>query len=113
MVFKPVPGVPEKRLAVSLGLIVRFIPVIFTKAAEVAAAQQARCINFRKNPFYRLKAFSIPLLRGVFSDAGNLAVAMEARCYSEEGIQDVSSASPKDWAMLIAGASLCFGVLFI
>ena len=109
--FKPVPGVPEKRVAVTLGLIVRFIPVIFEKAADVTAAQQSRCIGARKNPFFRLKAFTIPLLRGVFRDAGNLAMAMEARCYSEHGIRKMTSATARDWATLIGGSGLC-GVAF-
>lgn len=105
--FKSVPGVPEKRLATMLGLIVRFIPVIFAKAGEVTAAQHARCIGSRRNPFFRLKTFTIPLLRSVFRDAGNLALAMEARSYSEEGIRRMSSATLKDWVMLFAGTSLC------
>jgi len=111
--FKPMPGVPEKRLATMLGLIVRFIPVIFAMAGEVTAAQQARGIGSRKNPFFRLKTFTIPLLRAVFRDAGNLALAMEARCYSEEGIRGMTSAPPGDWVMLIAGTSLCMVAFFI
>jgi len=105
--FKPVPGVPEKRIAIMLGLIVRFIPVIFEKAGEVTAAQHARCIGRRKNPFFRLKAFIIPLLRGIFNDAGKLAIAMEARCYSEQGIRRIAPAPKRDWIVLIAGGSLC------
>lgn len=111
--FRPVPGVPEKRVATMLGLIVRFIPVIFKKAGEVTAAQQARCVGRRKNPFFRLKAFTIPLLRGIFRDAGNLAMAMEARCYSEHSIRATASASPRDWAMLAAGSGLCLVAFFL
>ena len=111
--FKPVPGVSEKRIAIMLGLIVRFIPVIFKKADEVTAAQHARCIGQRKNPFFRLKAFTIPLLRGVFADADKLSTAMEARCYSEQGIRKIASASKKDWIILIAGGSLCLIALLV
>ena len=111
-ILSPIPGVPEKRVATMLGLVVRFIPVIFTKAKEVTAAQHARCIGCRKNPFYRLKIFTIPLLRSVFRDAGNLAMAMEARCYSEHGVIHVDAASRRDWIILIAGTSLCVVVLF-
>jgi energy-coupling factor transporter transmembrane protein EcfT len=111
--FKPVPGMPEKRLATMLGLIVRFIPVILAKAGEVTAAQQARGVGSRKNPLFRLKAFTIPLLRGVFRDAGNLASAMEARCYSEECIREMTSASPRDWGLLIAGSGFCMVAFLI
>lgn len=109
--FTYVPGVPEKRVATMLGLIVRFIPVIFEKAGEVTAAQHARCVGRRKNPLFRLKTFSIPLLGGVIRDAGNLAVAMEARCYAEQGIRGVTPASKKDWVVLMAGISLCGAAL--
>ena len=105
--FKPVPGVPEKRLATMLGLIVRFIPVIFAKAGEVTAAQQARCVASRKNPIFRLKTFTIALLRGVFRDAGDLAMAMEARCYSEDGMRRMDSATTRDWVMFFSGSGLC------
>ena len=105
--FRPLPGVPEKRVAVTLGLIVRFIPVIFEKAGEVSAAQHARCIAQRKNPVFRLKTFTVPLLKGVFITAGNLAMAMEARCYSEQGIRPVNAATMRDWVVLAAGSSLC------
>ena len=110
--FRPVPGVPEKRVAIMLGLIVRFIPVIFAKAGEVTAAQQARCIGRRKNPLFRIKALTIPLLRGVFRDAGNLAMAMEARCYSEDSIRRMTSATGMDWVVLIGGSVLC-GLAFL
>jgi biotin transport system permease protein len=111
--FKPIPGVPEKRVAIMLGLTVRFIPVIFEKAGEVTAAQQARCVGRRKNPLFRLHAFTIPLLRGVFKNAGNLAMAMEARCYSEHGIRETASATARDWAILITGSSICVVALLV
>lgn len=79
----PVPGIPQKRIAVLIGLIVRFIPVILFKAGEISRAQHARCIANRKNPLYRLKTLSLPLLRIVFTDAQRLADAMTARGYSD------------------------------
>lgn len=111
-ILAPIPGVPEKRVATMLGLVVRFIPVIFEKAREVTAAQHARCIGRRKNPLYRLKIYTIPLLRSVFRDAGNLAMAMEARCYSEHGVIHVEAASRRDWIILVAGTSFCVVALF-
>jgi len=105
--FTPVPWVPEKRVATMLGLVVRFIPVIFIRAGDVAAAQNARCVGSRRNPFYRLKVFSVPMLRSVFRDAGNLAAAMEARCYSEDASRGLMKAAKSDWLVLISGGSLC------
>ena len=79
----PVPFIPEKRLATMMGLIVRFIPVIFQKTRDISEAQKARGVENRKNPLYRLKILVMPLMRGVFQDADKLAMAMVARCYDE------------------------------
>jgi len=81
--LSPVPGLPQKRIAVLIGLIVRFVPVILFKAGEISQAQHARCIANRKNPLYRLKTLSLPLLRVVFTDAQRLADAMAARGYTD------------------------------
>lgn len=82
--MKPVPLVDEKMMATMVGLVVRFLPVILFQASEISDAQRARGIERRKNPFLRLMKFSIPLFRRVFLCADELAVAMQARCYSEQ-----------------------------
>ena len=81
--LKPVPAVDEKMAATMVGLVVRFLPVILFQGAEIADAQRARGIERRKNPLIRLMRFTIPLFRRVFLSADELAVAMQARCYSE------------------------------
>jgi len=47
--LSPVPFIPEKRMATMMGLIVRFIPVIFQKTRNITDAQKARCVEYRKN----------------------------------------------------------------
>jgi energy-coupling factor transporter transmembrane protein EcfT len=81
--LRPVPGLPEGRVAVMLSLLIRFLPVILFRARETGEAQRARCVERRRNPVYRLRRFSVSLLRRVFLDADALAVAMDARCYSD------------------------------
>jgi biotin transport system permease protein len=81
--LKPIPLVDEKMAATMVGLVVRFLPVILFQAAEISDAQRARGIERRKNPMVRLMKFTIPLFRRVFLSADELAVAMQARCYSE------------------------------
>ena len=66
-----------------IGLIIRFLPYILDQAKATADAQRARGVENRKNPIYRLIKFVVPLVRRTFENADNLAVAMEARCYSE------------------------------
>lgn len=82
--MKPIPLVDGKMMATMVGLVVRFLPVILFQASEISDAQRARGIERRKNPFIRLMKFSIPLFRRVFACADELAVAMQARCYSEQ-----------------------------
>lgn len=108
--FRPVPGIPERRMATMLGLLVRFIPVIFARAKEVSAAQHARCVGRRRNPLYRLRVYALPLLRGVFQDAEHLALAMEARAYAETGAIQMPKPSRQDWAVVLCGSCLCAGI---
>ncbi len=109
----PVPLIPEKRMATMMGLIVRFIPVIFQKTRAVSEAQKARCVELRKNPLYRLHAFAMPLMRGVFQDADKLAMAMVARCYDESQPVEAEAARKSDWLVLAAGGLFCVCTRFI
>ena len=109
----PIPLIPEKRLATMMGLIVRFIPVIFQKTHIISEAQKARCIEHRKNPLYRLKVFVMPLMRGVFQDADRLAMAMVARCYHENQPVEIPAARKSDWLVLICGCLFSLILLFI
>jgi energy-coupling factor transporter transmembrane protein EcfT len=96
----PVPLIPEKRVATMISLLVRFLPVVLGQAKETLDAQRARGIENRKNPIYRLTKLSVPLMRRVFESAENLAVAMEARCYSENRTAFVFSSGMREWLAL-------------
>ena len=98
----PVPLVPAGRVATMMGLILRFMPLVLEQARETAAAQRARGVENRKNPVYRLRVYAVPLLRRSFERADRLALAMEARCYSEQrGLAGFrrrrSTGSPWSW----------------
>jgi energy-coupling factor transporter transmembrane protein EcfT len=105
-VLKPVPLVPEKRVAVMLSLVVGFVPVILNQTRETLDAQRARGIENRRNPAARLSCLAIPVLRRIFADADKLALAMESRCYSEDRSDPALSARRSDWLVLAAGVSL-------
>jgi len=105
--LNPVPLIPGKRMATMMSLIVRFVPVIFEQAGETLAAQRARCVENRKNPVYRLKVFGIPLMRRIFERADKLALAMEARCYSENRTSPRLSSDVWDWLALLGVVGLC------
>lgn len=111
--FRPVPGLPEGRIAVMLSLLVRFLPVILLRAGETADAQRARCVERRRNPAFRLRRFSVPLLRRVLLDADALAVAMDARCYTDHRSPPAFHFSPPDALILTLVAVLTVFVRFL
>ena len=79
----PVPLVPEKRIGVIISLALRFFPQILSQAHETRSAIRARCGNRRKNPVKRISTLSLSLLGKSLQAADGMALAMEARCYSE------------------------------
>lgn len=105
--LKPVPFIPEQKVAVMMGLILRFVPVIFDQAQETLEAQRARCVQNRKNPVYRLIKLGFPLLRRTFERADDLVAAMEARGFTENRTGSELVSHPRDWIALIVVSSLC------
>ena len=111
--LRPIPLIPEKRIATMMGLIVRFIPVIFQKTLEVSQAQKARCSQSIKNPFKRIKRLAFPLVRRVFQDAENVAAAMAARCYRETSTRIRITPCRQDWLILAIGSTLALTVFLL
>jgi len=111
--LKPVPFIPEKKVAVMMGLILRFVPVIFDQAGETAQAQKARGVENRKNPVYRLIKLGLPLIRRTFERADNLVAAMEARGFTENRTDPELVSHKRDWIALIAVSCLCISMLIL
>lgn len=103
--LKPVPFIPEKKVAIMMGLILRFVPVIFDQAGEIREAQKARCVENRKNPVYRLIKLGFPLMRRTFECADNLVTAMEARGFTENRTDPGMVCHKRDWISLV---TICF-----
>ena len=98
----PVPGIPAGRVAVMVSLVMRFFPTILMAAREVHAAQQARCIQCRRNPIYRTLRLAVPLLRKTFQTADELTLAMEARCFTAQRSDPALEFHTRDrWALVI------------
>ena len=111
--LRPAFFIPRVRIAMMMGLIARFIPVILNQARESVEAQRARCIEMRKNPIYRLMRLGVPVIRRTFEQADRLIVAMEARCYSENRTDPALSATPIDWIALIVVSVICGWVMIV
>jgi energy-coupling factor transporter transmembrane protein EcfT len=111
--LKPLPLVPEKKVAVMMGLLLRFVPVILNQAGETAAALKARAVENRKNPLYRLTRFGFPLMRRTFERADDLVVAMEARAFTENRTDPELTAGRRDWIALLFVCCLCVSMIAI
>jgi energy-coupling factor transporter transmembrane protein EcfT len=79
----PVPFVPERKAAVMVGLLVRFIPVMHQQLRETQMALAARSGRRRPLRLSRLRYLILPTMRRVVLSADQLALAMTARCYTE------------------------------
>ena len=108
----PVPLIPQARVGLMLGLLLRFIPVIFRQSGEISDAQRARAVKNVKNPIRRLKLLVIPLLRKVFLTADDLSIAMAARGYCEDRTAPLLKAKPADWCALAGCCLICAMVVF-
>ena len=95
--LKPLPFIPAARLGTMLGLLIRFVPVIFEEISRISDAQRARAVENCRNPLRRLVAMGVPILSRIFSRSDRLALAMEARCYSEARTPAALKANLKDW----------------
>ena len=107
ILFARVPLLPEKRIAVMIGLIVRFIPVILQVTGEVADAQRARAIEQRKNPIYRASNLALPIMRRTVGRAEQLTSAMEARCFNENRPTPPLTAKKLDWWGMMVTLTVC------
>ncbi len=76
---------PAHELAMMMSIALRFIPTLMEEADKIMKAQMARGADFETgNLIARAKAMVpllVPLFVSAFRRAGELAMAMEARCY--------------------------------
>ena len=77
--------VPVHEIAMMMSIALRFLPVLTAEVDKIERAQMARGADFESgNIVRRAKALVpvlVPLLFSAFRRAGELATAMEARCY--------------------------------
>lgn len=77
--------VPVHEVAMMMSIALRFIPILLEETDKIMKAQQARGADFESGGLIqRAKAMVpilVPLFISAFRRAGDLAMAMEARCY--------------------------------
>ncbi len=78
---------PAHEMAMMMSIALRFIPTLMEEADKIMKAQTARGADFESgNLIARAKAMVpllVPLFVSSFRRAGDLAMAMEARCYHD------------------------------
>ncbi|MBP1584701.1 MAG: energy-coupling factor transporter transmembrane protein EcfT [Lachnospiraceae bacterium] len=83
--FMKVFHVPVGDVAMMMSIALRFIPILLEETDRIMKAQLARGADFENgNLIKRAKALVpvlVPLFVSAFRRAGDLAMAMEARCY--------------------------------
>ncbi len=87
LLFGPLKRIhfPAHELAMMMTIALRFIPTLMEETDKIMKAQMARGADFESgNLIARAKAMIpllVPLFVSAFRRAGDLAMAMEARCY--------------------------------
>ena len=106
-------GFPAHELAMMMTIALRFIPTLLEEADKIMKAQMARGADFESgNIIDRAKAMIpllVPLFVSAFRRAGDLAMAMEARCYhGGEGRtrMRVLKITKNDWIAVAAVAAM-------
>lgn len=78
-------GFPAHQFAMMMTIALRFIPTLFEETDKIMKAQMARGADFESGNIIKRAKNLVPLLVPLFINAlkiaGELAVAMEARCY--------------------------------
>lgn len=77
--------IPVHEIAMMMSIALSFIPILMEETDKIMKAQMARGADFESgNIFRRVKSLVpllVPLFVSAFRRAGDLAMAMEARCY--------------------------------
>ena len=78
-------GVPVHEIAMMLSIALRFIPILADETDKIMKAQISRGADFESGGIVKkvkgLVPLLVPLFVSAFRSAGDLAMAMEVRCY--------------------------------
>ena len=102
---------PAHEMAMMMTIALRFIPTLLEEADKIMKAQSARGADFESGKLFdRARAMVpllVPLFVSAFRRAGDLAMAMEARCYhGGEGRTrlHVLKVEKRDWIAILITA---------
>lgn len=82
--LRPLPRVPERRIALMAVLTLRLFTLVLDLAYQVHLANRARLADLSRSPLRRMRALVLPLARRALIRADDLALALAARGYRED-----------------------------
>lgn len=110
--------IPMRGISLTLGIAMRFIPVVLEEAENIFKAQRARGVDFAEGSVFkrakRIVYMLVPLLINSMRRAQDLAEAMEARGYDKSSPRSKLNPlkfTPADYMALVI--ALGFGVFVI
>ncbi len=109
--LRPVLFLPAARVATMINMTFLLLPVILDSFKEMMSAQNARCVQLRKNPVKRVEFLVFPLLDQTLRRAEEIINAMEARCYSEVRTRTTFKSTKTDWLLLATAFAVFLFVL--
>lgn len=107
----PLPMVPEKRLGMIFSLALRFLPLILAQARDARDAVVLRGGNLQKNPIRQITRLALALMTRTIRSADTTALAMEARCYTEE--RTLLPVAPSGREIQAVAAGLCLALVIL
>ena len=110
--------IPVHEIAMMMSIALRFLPVLTEELDKIERAQMARGADFETGNFIQrarsLVPVLVPLIVSAFRRAGELATAMEARCY--HGGEGRTRMKPLKFGredLLFIGMTLVYFILMI
>jgi energy-coupling factor transport system permease protein len=108
-------GLHPQRLALAVGIALRFVPIVAGELESIAKAQASRGADFgsgRGGPLSKARAYLplfVPVTVRALERAETMAEAMEARGYSEDGRTRLASYPRQrgEWAARLAALAAC------
>ena len=107
--------VPVHEVAMMMSIALRFIPILVEETDKIMKAQQARGADFESGSLVRrakaMVPILVPLFISAFRRAGDLAMAMEARCY--HGGEGRTKMKPLHYSRRDRNAYVMIGIYFL
>ena len=112
LLFAPLKriGFPAHEIAMISTIALRFLPTLIDEADRVRKVQVSRGLDLEGSLIKKIKGLVpliLPLILSSIRKAEELALAMEARCYTENRTGPQFSIRIRDWIALAAAAGFC------